>query len=135
LRYAAQDAAARQLAQWLGARQEVMRVLHPALDGAPGHAHWKKHCTGAAGLFSVMLDERYSQAQVDAFVDALKLFRIGFSWAGPVSLVVPYDLRLMRSDAERKSGHLRGHLVRFSLGFEAVEDLVADLEQGLRQLC
>jgi cysteine-S-conjugate beta-lyase len=134
LRYAAQDAAARQLAQWLGARQEVLRVLHPAIEGAPGHAHWKKHCTGAAGLFSVMLDERYSPAQVDAFVDALKLFRIGFSWAGPVSLVVPYDLRLMRSDLERKSGHLRGHLLRFSLGFEAVEDLIADIEQALRQL-
>jgi cysteine-S-conjugate beta-lyase len=127
LRYAAQDAAGRQLATWLGNQPEVRQVLHPAIEGAPGHAHWRAHCTAAAGLFSVMLDERFSQAQVDAFVDALKLFRIGFSWAGPVSLVVPYDLRLMR-----EAGHgLRGHLLRFSLGFEAVSDLIDDLEQAL----
>jgi cysteine-S-conjugate beta-lyase len=127
IRYAAQDAASRALALWLGKQPEVRQVLHPAIAGAPGHAHWRKHCTAAAGLFSVMLDERFSQAQVDAFVDALKLFRIGFSWAGPVSLVVPYDLRLMR-----EAGHgLHGYLVRFSLGFEAVSDLIDDLEQAL----
>jgi cysteine-S-conjugate beta-lyase len=129
LRYAAQDTAARALAQWLGKQPEVLQVLHPALEGAPGHAHWRAHCTAAAGLFSVMLDERFSQAQIDAFVDSLKLFRIGFSWAGPVSLVVPYDLRFMR-----EAGHgLRGHLVRFSLGFEAVSDLIDDLEQAIHK--
>jgi cysteine-S-conjugate beta-lyase len=130
LRYAAQDAAGRELALWFAQRPEVHQVLHPALDGAPGHAHWRAHCSAAAGLFSVMFDERFSQIQIDAFVDNLKLFRIGFSWAGPVSLVVPYDLRLMR-----EAGHgLRGHLVRFSIGFEAVEDLMADLAQALQHL-
>jgi cystathionine beta-lyase len=129
LRYAAQDQAGRALARWLAARPEVLRVLHPALEGAPGHAHWQAHCTAAAGLFSVMLDERYTVAQVNAFVDALKLFRIGYSWAGPVSLVMPYDLTPMRS-AELRREHLRGHLVRFSLGLEAVADLQADLAQA-----
>jgi len=68
--------------------------------------------------------------QVDRFVDALKLFRIGYSWGGPVSLVVPYQLAHMRSLRPPP----RGTLVRFSVGFEAVEDLIADLEQALATL-
>jgi cystathionine beta-lyase len=127
LRYAAQDQAARELAQWLGTRPEVAQVLHPAIEGSPGHAHWRAHCSAAAGLFSVLFDERFTQAQVHAFVDALKLFRIGYSWAGPISLVVPYDLAVMR-----EPGHgLRGHLVRFSMGLETTADLKSDLAQAL----
>ena len=131
LRYAAQDAAGRALATWLAQRPEVAQVLHPALPGSPGHEHWQRHCTAAAGLFSVMLHERYSTQQVEAFVDALQLFRIGYSWAGPVSLVVPYELAGMRSAAAAQQPHLRGHLVRFSMGLEAVADLQADLAQAL----
>ena len=131
LRYRAQDTAGRALASWLAVRPEVRQVLHPALEGSPGHAHWRATCSAAAGLFSVLLDERYTAAQVDAFVDALQLFRIGYSWAGPVSLVVPYDVATMRAGSVRGSAHLRGHLVRFSLGLEAVADLQADIEQAL----
>ena len=130
LRYAAQDQASRVLAQWLATRPEVLRVLHPALPGSPGHENWARHCTAAAGLFSVLLDERFSPAQVHAFVDALRLFRIGYSWAGPMSLVIPYELNAMRD-----KGHgLRGHLVRFSVGLEAVVDLRADLAQAFESL-
>ena len=129
LRYAAHDTAARTLAQWWAQRPEVTHVLHPALPGSPGHAHWQRLCTQAAGLFSVVFDERYSAAQVDAFVDALQLFKIGFSWAGPVSLVVPYNLGPMRARPA-----WRGTLVRFSLGLEAVDDLIADSEQALLAL-
>ena len=130
LRYAAQDLAGRALAQWLASRPEVLRVLHPALAGSPGHEHWARSCTAAAGLFSVLLDDRFSQAQVHAFVDALRLFRIGYSWAGPMSLVVPYEVGAMRN-----AGHsLHGHLVRFSVGLEAVADLQADLLQALATL-
>ena len=129
LRYAAQDEAARALARWWQGRPEVTQVLHPALPGSPGHAHWAAHCTQAAGLFSVVFDERYTQRQVDAFVDALKLFKIGTSWAGPVSLVVPYDLAAIRAKPA-----WRGALVRFSTGLEAVEDLIADGEQALGAL-
>ena len=130
LRYAAQDHAGRTLAGWMAARPEVLRVLHPALEGAPGHTHWRALCTAAAGLFSVMLHERYAAEQVDRFVDALRMFRLGYSWAGPVSLVVPYDVKAMRGEGARPE-HLRGHLVRFSIGLEAVADLQADLEQAL----
>jgi cystathionine beta-lyase len=132
VRYAAQDAVARELAAWLGTRPEVVQVLHPALEGSPGHAHWRASCQAAAGLFSVMFDERYTQLQVDAFVDALRLFRIGYSWAGPVSLVVPYLLETMRP--EPRPAHLRGRLVRFSIGLEAAADLRADLAQALTTL-
>jgi cystathionine beta-lyase len=129
VRYAAQDQAGRELARWLGQQAEVTQVLHPAVEGSPGHEHWAALCTRAAGLFSVMFDERFTQAQVHAFVDGLRIFRIGYSWAGPVSLVVPYELAGMR-----EAGHgLKGHLVRFSVGLESVADLKADLEQSIRQ--
>ena len=129
LRYAAADRAGRTLAQWWAQRPEVAQVLHPALPGSPGHAHWQRLCAQSAGLFSIVFDERYSAPQVDAFVDALKLFKIGFSWAGPVSLVVPYDLASMR-----KRPAWRGTLVRFSVGLEAVDDLIADSMQALAVL-
>jgi cysteine-S-conjugate beta-lyase len=129
LRYKAHDEAGRALARWWAQRPEVAQVLHPALPGSPGHAHWQRLCTQAAGLFSIVFDARYSAAQVDAFVDALQLFKIGFSWAGPVSLVVPYDLATMRPRPT-----WRGTLVRFSLGLEAVDDLIADSLQALGAL-
>jgi len=129
LRYEAQDRAARTLAQWWRERPEVMAVLHPALPGSPGHEHWDRLCGRAAGLFSVVFDERYAAAQVHAFVDALRLFRIGYSWAGPVSLVVPYDLAAIRS----RPGW-RGTLVRFSVGLESVADLIDDCLQALAAL-
>lgn len=146
LRYAAHDQAARRLARWCLDRTEFSQVLHPALVDAPGHAHWKALCGGgaevagsnqggagkAAGLFSVMVDARHASAQVDAFCDALRLFKLGYSWGGPVSLVVPYDLESMR---ERWPLQLkRGTLVRFSVGLEAVEDLQADLARALSHL-
>ncbi len=129
LRYAAQDQAARALASWWAGRPEVVQVLHPAFTGSPGHEHWLRQCTAAAGLFSVVFDERYSSKQVDAFVDSLRRFKIGFSWAGAVSLVVPYELPMIRTQPA-----WRGTLVRFSIGLEAVDDLIADSAQALAAL-
>jgi cysteine-S-conjugate beta-lyase len=136
LRYRAHDESARRLARWCASRDEIVQVLHPALEGAPGHAHWQALCGGdglAAGLFSVVFHERFSAAQVDAFCDALKLFRLGYSWGGPVSLVVPYDIPSMRSAQLGTWAH-KGVLVRFSVGLEASGDLQADLEQALGAL-
>ena len=127
LRYAAQDAAARQLAQWLATRPEVAQVLHPALPGSPGHAHWARHCTAAAGLFTLRFRDDIADERVLAFCDALRLFKLGYSWAGPLSLVVPYEVAQLR-------GAGRGVLVRLSMGLEAVADLQADLEQALAVL-
>jgi len=136
VRYEAQDRAARRLAAWLQQRPEVAQLLHPAFAGSPGHAHWKALCGEdglAAGLFSVVFDQRFGTRQVDAFCDALKLFKLGYSWGGPVSLVVPYDIPSMRT-RELGTWAREGVLVRFSIGFEAVEDLQADLEQALAAL-
>ncbi len=136
LRYRAHDEAARSLAAWLKGRPEISVLLHPAFEGSPGHEHWRAVCGHdglAAGLFSVVFDERYSAAQVDAFCDALKLFKLGYSWGGPISLVVPYDVRAMRSALLGTWTH-KGTLVRLSVGLEAVEDLQADLEQALAAL-
>ncbi len=133
LRYAAHDASTRQIAAWLQARPEVTQVLHPALAGSPGHAHWQAHCSGAAGLVSVVFDGgRFSSAQVDAFVDALRLFQIGYSWGGPLSLVMPYGLQGMRRFgplAERQ-----GTLVRLAVGLEDTGALIADLAQAFSAL-
>ena len=130
LRYEAQDHAARELARWLQAQDAVAQVLHPALAGSPGHEHWAQQCTRAAGIFSILLHESYAPEAVDAFVDALRVFRLGYSWGGPVSLAVPYPLEAMRQDRS----HLRGHLVRLCIGLEAVSDLKQDLAQALTVL-
>ena len=140
LRYRAQDQAARALAGWCAQQSAFAQVLHPALADAPGHAHWQQVCGAAdargqgaaAGLFSAIVHERYSQAQVDAFCDTLKRFKLGYSWGGPISLVVPYDLAALR--ARGWPAHLRrGTLVRFSTGLEALADLQADLQQALNR--
>ncbi len=138
LRYRAHDVATRELARWMGRQAPVAQVLHPALPGSPGHAHWQALCGAAhggdgaaAGLFSVVFDARHGQDQVDAFCDALRLFRLGYSWGGPMSLVVPYDLPAMRV---RAPSHLAaGTVVRFCVGLEAVQDLRADLAQALQK--
>ena len=137
LRYAAQDQTARALASWWQQQAQCVQLLHPAFESSPGQGHWQRLCCGqgrpglAAGLFSVLLDPRFSQAQVDAFCDNLQLFRIGYSWGGPVSLVVPYDLVSMRS---RQQTHLKpGHLVRFSTGLESSEALIKDLQASAEQ--
>jgi cystathionine beta-lyase len=130
LRYAAQDQAGRTFSHWCSTRGEFARVLHPALPGSPGHAHWQSHCRAAAGLVTVEVDARFAPAQVDAFVDALRLFRIGWSWGGPISLAVPYRAAAIR---DRPTPY-QGVLVRFCIGLEAVDDLIADVEQALSVL-
>ena len=147
IRYAAHDAAARSLAAWCQGRPEFAQVLHPALPGSPGHAHWRALCGHAppgadanglpgvgtaAGLFSVMFQPTYNQAQVDGFCDALQLFGLGYSWGGPESLVVPYNLAAIRP---QWPAHLApGRIVRFNVGLEDVGDLRADLAAGLAQI-
>jgi len=133
LRYRAHDESTRALAQWCLQRPEFAQVLHPALPQSPGHDHWLALCGGglghAAGLFSVIFKSDVGQAEVDAFCNALQLFKIGYSWGGPISLVMPYELQTMR---ERWPDHLQhGILVRFSVGLETVADLTADLDQAL----
>ncbi len=129
LRFDAHDRAARKVAAWLKARPEIVRVLHPAFEECPGHENWKRDFTGAGGLFSVIFDERYTEAQTDRFVDSLALFGLGYSWGGANSLVVPYRMGAIRRDWQEK-----GTLVRFNIGLEEPDDLIADIERALGML-
>ena len=129
LRFDAHDRGARQVAAWLKARPEVSVVLHPAFPDCPGQAHWARDFTGAGGLFSVIFDERYSEAQTDRFIDSLRLFKIGYSWGGANSLCVPYRMQGMR-----QGWHAKGQLLRFNVGLEEPADLIADIEQAMKVL-
>ncbi len=138
LRYRAQDKAARTLAAWCSGQSAFSQVLHPALSDSPGHRHWQQLCITsheteglAAGIFSVVVDERFPAHAVDVFCDSLKLFKIGYSWGGPMSLVMPYN---MASSRTRSTKHMqRGRVVRFCIGLEDVNDLQNDILQALRQ--
>jgi cystathionine beta-lyase len=127
LRYAAQDAATRRIAQWALGRREIVRVLHPATPGSPGHEHWSVQCRAAAGLVTLEFDPAIAAERVDRFVDGLRLFGIGWSWAGPMSLAVPYQPGTARIPAD---GY-QGTLVRLSIGLEDPDDLIRDLAAGL----
>ena len=127
LRYAAQDIATRAVATWMQSQPQVAAVLHPALPGSPGHDTWKRDCSAAACLFSAVFKPEFSQLQIDRFCDSLKLFKLGYSWAGPMSLCAPYNIPALRT----KPWPHKGGLVRFSVGLEATTDLQADLAQAL----
>jgi cysteine-S-conjugate beta-lyase len=118
------------VARWLEGRPEVLRMLHPALPSHPGHAIWKRDFTGASGLFSLVLKPAPQKA-VFAFLDTLDLFGIGASWGGYESLAIPFDCTPVRTATRWQPG---GPTVRFHIGLEAVEDLIADLERGFAAL-
>ncbi len=118
------------VARWLEQRPEIMRLLHPAMPSHPGHALWKRDFTGASGLFSVVLKPVPQQA-VYAFLDTLELFGIGPSWGGYESLATPFNCAPARTATRWEPG---GPTVRFHVGLEAVEDLIADLERGFAAL-
>jgi cystathionine beta-lyase len=115
-----------EMAHWLAARPEVVRVLHPALETDPGHAIWKRDFTGASGLFSVVLKPAPQKA-VDALLDAVELFGMGYSWGGFESLVIPFDCASYRTATAWAPG---GPTLRLHIGLENVWDLKADLERG-----
>jgi cystathionine beta-lyase len=117
------------IAKWLAARPEIDRVLHPALPSCPGHEFWKRDFLGSSGVFSIVFKPGPTQEQVHAFVDALQLFKIGYSWAGVTSLAVAYNIG--RIPGRPPYGH---RIVRLNIGLEAPEDLIADLEQALEKL-
>jgi cystathionine beta-lyase len=120
------EASALQIARWLAARQEIERVLHPALESSPGHEYWKRDFTGSAGVFSIIFKPEITKAQVLQFVDNLELFEIGYSWGGVTSLAVAYDFH--GTKGRPNYGH---RIVRLNIGLEDTEDLIEDLEQSL----
>ena len=122
------EQSALKIAKWLSSHEEVDKVLHPALTDCPGHEIWKRDFNGSNGLFSFTLKQGDDNAMT-ALLDNLKLFKMGYSWGGFESLVMSfYNLK-----KERELNHWDnyGPLVRLHVGLEDVDDLIADLDQGL----
>jgi len=118
------------LARWLQARPEVARVLHPGLPDDPGHALWRRDFAGASGLFSFVL-KPCAPAAVAAMVEGMRLFGMGASWGGYESLLLPVKPATMRTATAWSPD---GPTLRLHAGLEALEDLIADLEDGFRRL-
>ncbi len=118
------------IAERLAARAEVAEVLYPALSGARGHGLWKRDYSGAAGLFTIVL-QPCSPAAVRAFLAALEFFGLGFSWGGFESLAINADPQLIVRDAKP---NFAGPLIRLSIGLEDPDDLIADLGRGFHAL-
>ena len=120
------EESALKVAQWLKSRPEVGLVLHPALPDCPGHELWRRDFKGSSGLFSFELKGADKRKRA-AFVDALELFGIGFSWGGYESLAMPVDpfRTVSRSPAP--------NLVRLHIGLEDCDDLIADLAAAFDQ--
>ncbi|WP_300378938.1 cystathionine beta-lyase [Henriciella sp.] len=126
------EASAISLAQWLEDHAAVNAVIHPALSSHPDHALWRRDFSGSSGLFAFILDAP-EEEHVDAFIDALELFKLGFSWGGFESLLIPCDEQLTRLSSDWTK-QKQGRLIRLHAGLENVEDLRADLEQGFDAL-
>ena len=129
LRLDAHQKAALAVAEWLEPRADVARVLHPALPSFPGHDIWKRDFKGASGIFSFVLaadDAASGKQKARAFLDALKIFGLGYSWGGYESLAVPVNL----SDRTIRKAPEDGAVIRLQIGLEDVEDIIADLERG-----
>jgi cystathionine beta-lyase len=126
VRLAQHHRSALEIARGLKTRPEVLGVLHPALESDPGHAIWKRDFSGASGLFSIVLKPA-PQTAVDALLNAVKLFGMGYSWGGFESLIIPFDCAPYRTATTWAPG---GPALRLHIGLENVEDLKADLERG-----
>ncbi len=122
------------IANWLAQRPEVKAVYHPALPSCLGHEFFKRDFKGASGVFSFELHEKLTDEQLSNFLDHFKIFTMAYSWGGFESLILanqPEEIARIRPAIERK---LTGTLIRLNVGLEAVEDLIADLEQGFDRL-
>lgn len=118
-----------EIAEWLEGREDVVRVLHPALPSFPGHAIWKRDFKGSSGVFSFILKadspEKF-KAKAHAFLDALTFFGLGYSWGGYGSLALHVNL----SDRVIRKAPSEGPVIRLQIGLEDIADLKRDLEAG-----
>ena len=114
------------IAHWLEKQPGVAQVLHPALEVHPGHALWKRDFTGSSGIFSIVLDGG-DKKQAHAFLDALQIFGLGYSWGGYESLAVHVYL----GDRTIAKGNYAGPVIRLQIGLEDPADLMADLKGAL----
>ena len=122
------------VAQWLAQQPQVKAVYHPALPSCPGHEFFKRDFIGSSGLFSFELKQKLTKEQLADFMDHFKLFTMAYSWVGFESLILcnqPEEIAAIRPNIERK---LSGTLIRVHIGFENVDELIADLKAGFERL-
>jgi cystathionine beta-lyase len=119
-----------EIARWLQSRPEVHEVLYPALPGTRGHDLWQRDFRAASGLFGVIL-QPVARERLDAMLDGMRIFGMGFSWGGFESLVIPTWPERSRTATTWTAP---GPCLRLHVGLEDVQDLVADLEEGLARL-
>ena len=118
-----------ELAKWLSGREEVERVLHPALPSCPGHQFWQRDFSGSSGLFSIQL-KNATQSAISSMVNGFDIFRLGFSWGGYESLALPAELSSLRSATHWPKAQW---LLRLQIGLEPVEKLKVDLATGFER--
>lgn len=118
------------IARWLRDRPEVDEVIFPALEQSRGHALWRRDFSGACGLFGVVL-KPVPKARVDALLNGLRMFRMGWSWGGFESLIIPAHPERNRTATRWEAP---GPYLRLHVGLEDPRDLIADLDAGLGRL-
>ena len=118
------------IARWLEQQPEVVEVIFPALPGSRGHELWKRDFTGACGLFGVVL-KPFPKARIAAMLDGMRLFRMGWSWGGFESLIIPANVERAKRTFRWDVG---GPYLRLHVGLESAEDLIADLADGFARL-
>lgn len=128
------EESALQVATWLAARPEVARVNHPALAQSKGHAYWQRDFNGSSGLFSFILQERLSDAQLAEYLDHFHHFSMAYSWGGYESLILANQPEELAAIRPAGGVDFTGTLVRLHIGLEHVDDLLADLEAGFSRL-
>ncbi|KAF7774004.1 cystathionine beta-lyase [Pseudoalteromonas citrea] len=128
VRLAQHEKAALKVADWLETHPLVDHVRHPALPSCPGHEFFKRDFSGSNGLFSFVMKQG-NQKAINAFLDGLHHFKMGFSWGGYESLVTASkSMAALRTT----TGWQEGPIIRLHIGLEDVEDLINDLEQALK---
>jgi cystathionine beta-lyase len=116
------------IAQWLSEQPEIDLILHPAFPSCPGHETWKRDFTGSSSVFSVVFAPEIDAAAITKLVNTLQLFKLGYSWGGVTSLVMP------RFGLSRQHRSYGDRLVRLNVGLEDPQDLIADLSAGFNVL-
>lgn len=127
VRMKAHQAAGLELARRVAGHPAVRRVLHPGLEGAVGHQLWKRDFSGASGLFGAVLQTK-DRARVAIALESSRLFKMGSSWGGFESLIVPVYPAMQRKTTRWDT---EGFVVRIHAGLETIEDLWSDLDAVL----
>jgi cystathionine beta-lyase len=130
VRLARHVASAMEIARWLQGRPEVREVIYPALPGSRGHDLWKRDFIGASGLFAVVL-RPVAKSRIDAMLNGMRLFGMGWSWGGFESLVIPTYPETIHTRSNWNPG---GPCLRLAIGLEDPADLIADLADGFQRL-